>query len=281
MPIHDLSYRHWSGEWTSHPYRWWVITRQGIGLLARKKSFLFLMILAALPFVVRSVILYFSIILGSSLPPQFRPDAQFFANFLSQQRFFTIIISIFAGAGLIANDLRANALQIYLSKPITRRDYLIGKLGVMVFFLGLVTLVPGVLLFLLAVIFEGNMTFLEQNYWVLGSVTAYSLAIIFSNALIILAFSSLTRSSRFAGINFAAVFFFTEILYGILSGIFRTTRVAWISLGTNIRLMGDFLFGMTPREQSPTWLSALIILGLIVVSTWTIHRRVQAVEVVK
>ena len=33
MPIHDLGYRHWAGEWTSHPYRWWVITRQGIGLL--------------------------------------------------------------------------------------------------------------------------------------------------------------------------------------------------------------------------------------------------------
>ena len=46
MPIHDLSYRHWSGEWTSHPYRWWVITRQGIGLLAQKKRFIVLMILS-------------------------------------------------------------------------------------------------------------------------------------------------------------------------------------------------------------------------------------------
>ncbi|PYV09666.1 MAG: hypothetical protein DMG07_22665, partial [Acidobacteria bacterium] len=126
MPIHDLSYRHWSGEWTSHPYRWWVITRQGIRLLAAKKWFLGLMILSALPFVVRSVILYLVTVVGNL--PMVRVNAKFFLDFLNQQTSFVLPIAVFAGSGLIASDLKANALQIYLSKPITRRDYLLGKL---------------------------------------------------------------------------------------------------------------------------------------------------------
>src|SRR5919201_3649108 len=114
MPIYDLSYRHWSGEWTSHPYRWWVITRQGINLLGRKTRFLALMILSSFPFFVRCVMLYLSTVLGRF--PLLTIDAKFFEDFLNQQRFFALIIAIYAGAGLIANDLKTNALQIYFSK---------------------------------------------------------------------------------------------------------------------------------------------------------------------
>ena len=43
-----------------------------------------------------------------------------FREFLEQQALFVFFITIWVGAGLIANDRRANALQIYLSKPLTR-----------------------------------------------------------------------------------------------------------------------------------------------------------------
>ena len=201
MPIHDVTYRHWSGEWTSHPYRWWVITRQGISLLIRKKRFVALMILSAIPFLVRTVILYLSVVVGQL--GFLKIDAKFFEDFLTQQLFFAFVIAIYAGAGLIANDLKANALQIYLSKPLTRKDYVIGKLGVVAVFLSLPTLVPGLLLFVLAVAFHSNLDFLQQNYWVTGSIVMYSLTIILTYGLVVLALSALSKSSRFAGIGFA------------------------------------------------------------------------------
>ena len=117
MPIHDLSYRHWSGEWTSHPYRWWVITRQGIRILSQKKLFITLLILSLLPFLVRTVMLYVSNVVSKL--PFLSIDPKFFEDFLTQQMFFTFLIAIYAGAGLIANDLKVNALQIYFSKLIT------------------------------------------------------------------------------------------------------------------------------------------------------------------
>jgi ABC-type transport system involved in multi-copper enzyme maturation permease subunit len=280
MPIHDLGYRHWRGDWTSHPYRWWVITRQGISLLIQKKRFLLLMVLSSIPFLVRTVMIYLNTMMGNL--PFLKIEAQFFEDFLNQQTFFVFIISIYAGSGLIANDLKANALQIYLSKPITRDDYFLGKLGVVVFFLSLPTLVPGLLLFLMAVLFKSDTTFLQNNYWVLGSIVAYSLLIIFTYALLILALSSLSKSSRFAGIGFAAVFFFSQILSHILFGILRTNNVGWVSVGNDLARMGDFLFGTPSLRFTPPLWSAVIVLAVVLAgSVWLIHRNVRAVEVVK
>ena len=48
------------------------------------------------------------------------PTPETFRQFLEQQDIFVFFITVYVGAGLIANDRRANALQIYLSKPLTR-----------------------------------------------------------------------------------------------------------------------------------------------------------------
>jgi ABC-2 type transport system permease protein len=279
MPVYDLSYRHWTGEWTSHPYRWWVITRQGIFLLVRRKWFLLLMILSSLPFLVRSVMLYLSSTLGRNLPI-LQANGKFFEDFLSQQMFFVFIIAIYAGSGLISNDLKANALQIYLSKPITRRDYLIGKFGVVFFFLSLPTLVPAVLLYLLAILFQSNVAYLGNNPWILASIVGYSIAIVLTHGLTILALSSLSRSSRFVGVGFAALFFFSQILYGILNAMLRTTSIAWVSVRNNLTQVGDLLFLGGGRYRSPAWLSVLILLALMAAGAWIAHHRIRAVEVV-
>lgn len=279
MPIHDPGYRHWSGMWPSHPYRWRVITKKGIGLLLKKKGFLALVILSAIPFLVRAVLLYLSSAIGRSIP-MLQVNARFFEEFLTQQSFFTFIIAIYAGAGLISNDLRANALPLYLSKPITRNDYVMGKLGVLVFFLALPTFVPGISLYLLAILFQANLAYLLTNWWIVASITGYSLIIIFTYGFMILGFSSLSKSRRVAGTTFAAVVFFSQILYMIVSTILRNSGVAWVSLGNNLAQVGDVLFRMEPGYKSPAWVSLAILAALIVGAGWIVYSRVRAVEVV-
>lgn len=279
MPIHDLSYSHWAGEWTSHPYRWWVITRQGILMLAKRKGFLVLLFLSLIPFLVRCVMLYGAVVMERIA--LVKVDEKFFEGFLTQQLFATFIISIFAGAGLIANDLKANALQIYFSKAITRRDYMIGKLGIVTFFVTLSTLVPGILLFFLAAAFHSSLDFLQKFAWVILPIVGYSLIIIFTNALVVLAMSALNRSARFAGIFFAAIFFFGQILYGILSVLLRTTSVSWVSISGNLTQVGDVLFGSRLTYATPPLVSALVLAAWMLGSLWIIHTRVRAVEVVK
>ena len=74
------------------------------------------------------------------------------------------LIAIFGGSGLIATDLKNNALSLYLSKPLSWIDYLIGKFAVIGILLGSLTVVPGLLLFLeQALLADGS--FLKENYW--------------------------------------------------------------------------------------------------------------------
>ena len=59
-------------------------------------------------------------------------DGRLFGEFLAQQiGVHAVPHRSSAGAGLIANDLRTGAILVYLSRPLTRRDYVLGKLGVL------------------------------------------------------------------------------------------------------------------------------------------------------
>ena len=83
-------------------------------------------------------------------------DAQTFREFLERQDIFVFFITIYVGPGLIANDRRANALQIYLSKPLTRLEYIAGKAAILLAFLLGVTWLPAVLLLAVQTMFAGN-----------------------------------------------------------------------------------------------------------------------------
>jgi ABC-2 type transport system permease protein len=279
MPINDLGYKHWTGDRTFRSHRWWVVTKRGIILLCRRKRFLILMILSSIPFVVRAVLIYLSSSVGRAVS-MFNVDAKFFENFFDQQGFFIFIITIYAGAGLISNDLRVNALQIYLSKPISRMDYLMGKMGILIFFLALATLVPAVLLYLLAILFDANLEYFQENYWILGSIVVQSFVIIFTNGFLMLGLSSLGKSSRFAGIAFAAITFFSQILYGIVSLMLHLPQYAWVSLDNNFIRIGNVMFRTESRYPFSAWISFAVLLMLTAGSAWIAYRRIKAVEVI-
>ena len=125
MPIHDQSYRRYGGDRAPEGRAWTVIAAAGIKTMLAKRKFLGLLLVAWLPFIVRAVQMYIS----ANFPQasMLAPTAETFRQFLEQQGVFTFFITIFTGAGLIANDLRANALQIYLSKPLGRFEYVAGS----------------------------------------------------------------------------------------------------------------------------------------------------------
>src|SRR5947209_8901481 len=163
MPIHDQSYRHYAGGRALPGKSWTVIAWAGIRAFIRKRMFMGLLIFALVPFIVRAVQLWIS----SNYPQAsvLAPTAETFRQFLEQQDFFVFVITVYVGAGLIANDRRANALQIYLSKPLTRTEYVFGKLAILMAFLMLVTWVPAIVLLIVQLMFAGNFTFLQTNLY--------------------------------------------------------------------------------------------------------------------
>jgi len=278
MPIHDQSYRHYGGLKAVAGRSWLVIAWAGIRTFLRKRTFMGLMLFALSPFVVRAVQFWIS----SNYPQAsiLAPSAETFRQFLEQQGFFVFVITVYVGAGLIANDRRANALQIYLSKPLMRSEYIVGKLAVLFSFLLLVTFVPAMLLLLLKVVFDGSPAFLKNNVFLIPAITVGSLLQVTLAAFTMLALSSLSKSARYVGILYVGITFFTSAIYGALYAITGSSRVSWISIGANVEQVVDVVFRMKPRYATPWQVSLLVIIALVVISISILERRVRGVEVV-
>jgi ABC-2 type transport system permease protein len=278
MPIHDQSYRHYGGGKARPGGAWTVIAWAGTRTFMKKRAFMGLMLFALSPFIVRAVQMWIS----ANYPQasMLAPTAETFRQFLEQQDFFVFIITVYVGAGLIANDRRANALQIYLSKPLMRSEYILGKLAVLFGFLLLVTFVPAMLLLMLKVIFDGNFAFLKNNVFLLPAITIASLLQVTLAAFTMLALSSLSKSARYVGILYVGITFFTASIYGVLHAITGSSRVSWISIGANVSQVVDVIFRLKPRYATPWQVSLLVIIALVVVSISVLERRVRGVEVV-
>ena len=277
-PIHDQSYRHYGGGKAAPGRSWTVIAWAGIKSLIRKRAFMGLLIFAWAPFIVRAVQMYIS----ANYPQAaiLNPTAETFRQYLEQQDFFVFVITVYVGAGLIANDRRANALQIYLSKPLMRSEYIAGKLAVLFSFLIAITLVPAMLLLFIKVMFDGNFTFLKTNLFLIPAITIGALLQVTLAAFTMLALSSLSKSARYVGILYVGITFFTSAIYGVLYMITGSSRVSWISIGANVSQVVDVVFRLKPRYTTPWQVSLLVIVALVVVSISVLERRVRGVEVV-
>lgn len=278
-PIHDQSYRRYEGARRPVGHAWRVIVADGIRQMLGKRAFLALLLVAWIPFIVRTVQMYFAI----SVPQAsgflaITPDT--FRDFLEQQSVFVFFMTVYVGSGLIANDRRANALQIYLSKPMMRMEYIAGKLLVLATFLLFVTLLPGLLLLIMQMALAGSLTFIKAHPFLIPAVILSSLVIVSVSSFTMLALSSLSKSSRFVAVMYTGAVFFTAALYGALSNIFGSTRVAWISIGANIEQVLDAIFRRAPRYEVPTVVCVMVLLALVTVSISVLERRVRGVEVV-
>jgi ABC-2 type transport system permease protein len=278
MPIHDQSYRRYRGGKAMPGQAWLVIARAGILSMLRKRAFLGLLLVAWSPFVVRAVQIYVT----ANYPQvaMFAPTAETFRQFLEQQDFFVFIVTIYAGAGLIASDRRANALQIYLSKPLMRAEYIAGKAAILFGFVLFVTFVPAMLLLLLQVMFAGSFEFLRKNLFLFPAITVASLLQAMLATFTMLALSSLSKSSRYVGILYAGIIFFTAAIYGVMYAITGSTKLSWLSLGSNLSQVVDVIFRVKPRYATPWPVSLVVILGLVVLAISVLERRVRGVEVV-
>ena len=279
MPIHDQGYRRYVGSRAAVGRSWQVITRAGIWTVLTKRSFIALMLMAWSPFVVRAVQIY--IASNFSQASFLAPKAETFREFLGQQGIFVFFVTIYVGAGLIANDRRANALQVYLSKPLTRWEYVAGKLAILFVFLTLVTFVPAMTLLLVQIGFAGSFTFVRQNLYLVPAITLFSLVQVLLASCTILALSSLSNSSRFVGIMYAGLIFFTGALVNAVRGITGRSWLAWLSPTDALQQLGDAMFRVRPRFDLPVWVAAIVVVALIVGSLVVLERRVRAVEVVR
>jgi ABC-2 type transport system permease protein len=280
VPIHDQSYRRYRGHREHVRSAWTVIAIAGIRQFLGRRPMIGLLFAAWVPFMVRSVAFYVSENF-SQAADLLGPSRDVFRAFLEQQNFFVFLLAVYVGSGLIAQDRKANALQIYLSKPLTRLDYVAGKAAILATFLLFVTWLPAMLLLIVQILLSGSFAFAGANLTLFPSITLFAFLEVLVVCCAVLALSSLTTSTRYVAVMFAGVMFFTEAVYGTLRMITGTTAVSWVSFTGSLAQVGDFIFRLpTLRYDTPVAVSFLVLAALVAVSISVLERRVRGVEVV-
>ena len=277
MPIHDQGYRRYRGG-KAGGRAWLVIMKNGIRTMLGDKKFIVLLAAAWLQFLVRAVQFY--IAANFSQAAVIAPKADTFRDFFDKQDIFVYILTVTLGSRLIAQDRRVNALQIYLAKPLTRAEYIFGKLGILASFLLFVTWVPAILLLGVQVVFAGNFEFLMANAYLFPAITIYAAIEVAMTSTTMLALSSLSTNSRFVGIMYTGLIFFSLALYNVLRFITGSTRLSWVAFGNNLTQLGDVIFRVPLHFQTPWPVSLLIVVVLIAVSALVLERRVRGVEII-
>ena len=284
MPIHDQGYRRYTGWRAPRGQAWSVITRAGVRSMLAKRVFLGLLLLAWGPFLVRAIMTYAAY--GAASIPQasyFKPTAETFRGLLGPDGFggvLIFIITVYVGSGLIANDRRANALQIYLSKPLSRSEYIFGKLAILMVFLLFITWLPAMVLLLVQIAFAGNFTFLRANLFLFPAITTYAFIEAAMLSCAMLALSSLSKSARYVAVLYSALVFFTSAIYGVLYAVTRSSSLSWVSPSAALEQVGNVIFRMPAKYDTPWPVSLLVVVLIIAGSGAILERRVRGVEVV-
>jgi ABC-2 type transport system permease protein len=212
-PIADLSYRNYDGPLEPPAYRWWSIAAMSMHLASKKKLFWILSVLSASWYVILMIIFYFMDALTPAEMGDTNPLLQQvvwknqFLHAFSISQFFLLLIALVIGAGAIANDNRSNALLVYLSRPVSRIDYLIGKwLGIFIP-ITMVVAIPALLFFLYGYMSFRDYGFLTEDPKLPFRLMGMVLVPGFFHASLVLGVSSLFNQGRMAGATYAGSYF--------------------------------------------------------------------------
>src|SRR5262245_57745132 len=119
--------------------------------------------------------------------------------FFQVQTFFAMILVLIVGPDLISQDLQFNAIPLYFARPLRRIDYFLDKLKVIGFYLAVVAIGPALAAYLLGIAFNFELSVFHDTARLMAGAIAYELLIVLSTKTLMLALSSLSRSSRFVG----------------------------------------------------------------------------------
>jgi hypothetical protein len=128
--------------------------------------------------------------------------------------------------------------------------------------------------------FAGSFTFFLQNLYLVPAITVFSFVQVLTLSLAMLALSSLSKSSRYVGILYAVLLFFSQAIYGVLYAVTRSSGAAWVSLSHDLTLLGDAMFRLPLRYDVPVAVAAIVVVLVIALSILVLERRVRGIEVV-
>lgn len=311
MAVYKKTYRPYEGPLTGSPSRFLVLTRYAMEDLRRSK---FLNIFYALSFaypLVAALLIYLAhntsalqlINFGGGpggnasgprgLANLISINVVFFYSLLGWQSMLALFLAAFIGPGLISPDLANNALALYLARPFSRLEYVLGKMSVLMLLMSLMTWVPGLLLFGLEAYLEGGGWAADNLRFAWGMFFGAWLWIILLS-LLALALSAWVKWKPAAGALVFGVYFVGAAFGAVINAVQRTNWGSLFNLGyvvgsVWVRLMegasrttDGAVFFRSPQDQALPigwcWFAIFVVAGACL---YMLAKKIRGTEVVR
>src|SRR5712691_12923372 len=227
MAVYEQTYKRYAGRLTPEWSRFLIIPRHAYRDVFRSKLFTAFFGLCFIPLLVEAILIYLHhnvnalAILKVNVRELIPIDAFFFQTFVNLQASFAFFVTLLVGPPLVARDLRNNALPLYLCRPFSRTDYVLGKMSVLLILLSAMTWVPQLLLFLFQSYLEGASWFVN-NIWMASAIFLSSFVWILLLALLSQAVSALVKWRVVASAALLGLFFIPSVFGEVVNNIFLT-----------------------------------------------------------
>jgi ABC-2 type transport system permease protein len=286
MPVYKRRYNPYSGTLTPEWSRFFVLTRYAFAELFKSRFFVILLILSLVP------ILFFAgyIFVANNKTVQllmqvrsaglFSVGSEYFITIMIAQTQAAFLLNCWVGPVLIAGDLSNGALPLFLSRPFTRADYVLGKLAVLGLLLSAVTWVPGLLLFGLQAGLAGN-GWIWSHLWMIVPMVLCSAIWILMLSLISLAVSASVKLRIVAtGVIFISFFVPAGIgeMYNSIMGTYWGRLLNFTEMFRLILAKG---FRQLSGNEIPVPAAWGVLILVCLLSLVILNARLKAREVVR
>ncbi|HOV61160.1 MAG TPA: hypothetical protein PK349_08875 [Candidatus Hydrogenedentes bacterium] len=291
MPVYEQTYRSFEGG-PALRWRWRFVAAQELRVLAVSRVFKFLVFLGGLHYLFRVMqIVAFDIVAqdpNNPLAPLlqradiFYISGQTFYDFISYQLTLMFVTLLYAGSGMICNDVRNNLPEVYFSKPLRWYDYLTGKL-LALFVVGFFLTAGMALLLLLqhALMSPSWEVAIDCLRWSIGAL-GYSAAAVLPSALFILLCSCLVNGQNYAAITVIMTIIANTALAAMFAETLRYQNWYVFSVPVAVGHVGEKLFQLARPQIAltiPWTYSLLYVAGFSLVCLVFLVIRVRKMEV--
>jgi ABC-2 type transport system permease protein len=298
MAVYKRYYKSYEGRLTSEWMRWLVPAKYALEQLFQSRLVIGYSVACYVFPIVAGLMIYLRYnasaiaFLGTKANDLMPVDAGFFAVFLSVQGFFSFLMTAYAAPGLVGPDLANNALPLYLCRPISKAEYVVGKMAVLLIPLSLITWVPGAVLWGMQAGLDGGSWGME-NLHLLNGIFWGSLLWILLLSLLGLALSAWVRWKIMASALLFGLFFISAALSSIVNRVMETNYgyllnpghligVIWarmLGVGPKKTLLGS-LFDVRLSDDVPQWAAWVAMGGIMAFCVWLLDQKLRGREVV-
>jgi ABC-2 type transport system permease protein len=214
--------------------------------------------------------------------------AHTFGNFIWFEGYVLVIVLALAGSVLVGNDFAHGSLPFYLSKPIGRWHYVLGKCLAIGGLVHLMTTVPAVLLWLQAGLLHDWQTYYWENRHLLLGILGYGMTLSVVLSLLVVATAVWLRRTVPLVMVWMGVFVLLRMLAAWLAapeGLGFDERWRLIDLWNDLYLAGLWCLGeplesVRPQPQPGFAYAWAALVAVCAVCLLYLRNRIQAVEIV-